>query len=165
MISALSPSCLFNILMRGSIIKTNSSGEKASPWMIPLVRRTSLTSLFRPEREADPPPRHHLDDQDLDSRWEAIDVQELLQEGVVHIVVGLLEIIVQLHDFLLVFPLHRVRCHVLNHCLLATLRGSDASLLTIQDAPLNSHKSHLRIRLWMARVTIFVMVGRQVMGR
>ena len=47
-ISALPSALPFNILVRGSMVSTNSNGEKASPWMMPFVRRTSTTSYFVP---------------------------------------------------------------------------------------------------------------------
>ena len=72
--------------------------------------------------------------------WESVGVKELLQEGVIHVIICLLEVAVQLDDFVLVFLFHHVRGKILYHSLFATLRGSDATLLTFQQTPFNSPK-------------------------
>ena len=66
---------------------------------------------------------------------------------------------------LLFFLFHRIRGSVLCHGLLAALGSPDSTLLTFEDASLDAPKKPPLIRLWMARVTIFVMVGRHVIGR
>ena len=72
-------------------------------------------------REAYLPHCHHLDDEHLHSMWEAIDVKELLKEGVVDVVVRILEVTVELSDILLFSVLHQIRGQIFNHSLFASL--------------------------------------------
>ena len=109
--------------------------------MTPFSGRTSPTTFFRAIRQPDPPPGHHFDDEHLDAWWEAVDIQELLQEGIVQIVISLLEVIIQFNDSLLSFPLRQVPCEILEDSLLASLGGSDTTLLTLKDAILNVPKT------------------------
>ena len=149
--------------MSGSIIRTNSRGEGIA--LDDAIFHADLADvLLCPVGQADLPPRHHLNDEALDAKWETIDVEQLLQKGVVDIVVCLLEVVVQLHDVHLLFLLHHVVCKIFNHSFLAPLGFPDSTLFKIQDASLSISKEVFWILLWMARVTIFVMVGRQVMG-
>ena len=108
---------------------------------------------------------HHLDDEHLDSRWESKHLEELLQEGVVDVVICLLEVVVELNVIVLVLPLQHIRGQILGHCLLATLRGSDAPLFQFEDASFTVAKEKLPHPLVDAERQIFVFVGRQVIGR
>ena len=58
----------------------------------------------------------------------------------VYVVIRLLEVIIQLHNVVFLIPPHHIRSDVLDNRLLATLRGSDTSLLTLQDASLDALK-------------------------
>ena len=92
------------------------------------IYEANLPYIFlRPVRQTDLPPRHHLDDEHLDTKGESIGIQELFQEGMVQVAVCLLEIKVHLHDIFISF-LCRVRGNVLYHCLLAPLGRADTSL-------------------------------------
>ena len=83
----------------------------------------------------------------------------------VDIVIRLLEVIIELEDFFLLFFFNE----------LEAMFSRTASLHPWDDrTPRCSHsrmlfstvpKSNCLVLLWIARVTIFVMVGRQVMGR
>ena len=66
------------------------------------VRQADFTDCFlRPLREADLPPSHHLNDEALDADGESVHLEERLQKAVVHIVIGFLEVVVELYDFFL----------------------------------------------------------------
>ena len=85
----------------------------------------------------------------------------------IHIVLGLLEIVVGLHNIAIVHLsplLHYVQCDILENGLLATLGYLDASLFNSMILLSTLPNNPRLIRLLMASVTIFVMVGRQVMG-
>ena len=120
--------------------------------------------LLRAVRQADLPPCHHLDDEAMDADGEPVHIQEFFQKGVVDVFVRLLEVTIELRNFFLVFFI-----------VFEAIFSRTASLHPWEDRkPLCSHSrmlvstlpnNHPRIRLWMASVTIFVMVGRQVMGR
>ena len=64
---------------------------------------------------------HHLGDEALDADGEPVDLEELLQKGMVHVVVRLLEVVVELHHIRLFSPLHQIRGQVLDDCLFAPL--------------------------------------------
>ena len=60
-------------------------------------------------------------------------VQELLQKGVVHIVISLLEMEVEFHNIALVRLLLHVCSNVLKDSIIASLRSPDSPLLTLHD--------------------------------
>ena len=95
-------------------------------------------TLLRPIREADLPPRHHLDDEHLSSWMESVHIQEFFQKGVIHVIVRLLEVVIKFDNFFLLFLLHHIQCHILQHCFLASLGGSDPPLLILEDASSNT---------------------------
>ena len=110
--------------------------------------------LLRPICEANLPSRHHLGDHALGTKWEAMDFQKLVQKVVVDGVIRLLEVIVQLHSFRLLSPIHQVEGRVLEEAsfhpweYLTPLCSHSMMLLS----PLR--KRNFCIRLWMASVTI-----------
>ena len=84
----------------------------------------------------------------------------------VHIVISILEVVEELHDFFILFFLLGVLEDTLSRT--ASLHPWEVptplcSNSGIGRSPLPN--SHLLTLLWMASVTIFVMVGRQVIGR
>ena len=87
--------------------------------------------LFLPIGQADLPPRRHFHNQHLDAWMETVGVEELLQKGVVDIVVRLLEVIVQFDDILLLFLLHQIRGNILDDGLFASL-GSPVDSVCVQ---------------------------------
>ena len=68
------------------------------------IRKTHFSNfLLRTVGQADPPASHHFDDEHLDAGRESINCDELFQKAIVHIVVGFLEIVIELNDFLSLF--------------------------------------------------------------
>ena len=93
--------------------------------------------ILLPVLKGDLPSSRHLDYEHLDAMWEAIDIRELFQKGVVDVVVRLLEVIVEFDNISLLFLLHPIRGQILDHRLLASLRCSYTSLFVFEDAPLD----------------------------
>ena len=108
--------------MRGSIIKTKKKQWREGIALDDANFQSDFADLLlRPVRKPDLQSRHHLNDEALDTEGKAIRVKELLQEGVVDVVIRLLEVVISLHHFILLLLPHRVRGKVFDDNLLASL--------------------------------------------
>ena len=79
--------------MSGSIIKTKRRGGEGIA-LNDAIGKTDLSNLFLgPVRKADLPSRHHLNDETLNAKGEAVYFHQLVQEVVVHVIVRFLEVV------------------------------------------------------------------------
>ena len=80
-----------------------------------------------------------------------------------HIVIGFLEVVVELHNFFIALFLH-IRGQIFKHGLLASLGDPDPNSSFSRMLDFTLPKSHRLILLLMARVALLAIVGRHVMG-
>ena len=69
------------------------------------IREADFINLFPgPFGQTDPPSRHHFNNEHPDADGEAVHFEELLQEGVIDLIVRILEVVVELHNSILILP-------------------------------------------------------------